>query len=63
MEEAIKAVSSARGYDIRDFTLVAFGGGGQYAGRMALISGLLRARAPHTGRSLRSGFAHVRCEA
>ena len=28
MEEAIKAVSSARGYDIRDFTLVAFGGGG-----------------------------------
>jgi N-methylhydantoinase A len=37
MEEAIKAVSSARGYDIRDFTLVAFGGGGpMHAGRMAL---------------------------
>ncbi|HME62402.1 MAG TPA: hydantoinase/oxoprolinase family protein, partial [Candidatus Binatia bacterium] len=34
MEEAIKAVSSARGYDIRDFTLVAFGGGGpMHAGR------------------------------
>jgi len=37
MEEAIKAVSSQRGYDIRDFTLVAFGGGGpMHAGRMAL---------------------------
>src|SRR6266487_1523699 len=28
MEEAIKAVSSQRGYDIRDFTLVAFDDGG-----------------------------------
>jgi N-methylhydantoinase A len=28
MEEAIKAVSSMRGYDLRDFMLVAFGGAG-----------------------------------
>lgn len=41
MEEAIKAVSSQRGYDIRDFTLVAFGGGGpMHAGRMALDLGI-----------------------
>jgi N-methylhydantoinase A len=41
MEEAIKAVSSTRGYDIRDFTLVAFGGGGpMHAGRMALDLGI-----------------------
>jgi N-methylhydantoinase A len=37
MEEAIKAVSSQRGYDIRDFTLIAFGGGGpMHAGKIAL---------------------------
>jgi N-methylhydantoinase A len=41
MEEAIKAVSSQRGYDIRDFTLVAFGGGGpMHGGRMALDLGI-----------------------
>jgi N-methylhydantoinase A len=41
MEEAIKAVSSARGYDIRDFTLIAFGGGGpMHAGRIALDLGI-----------------------
>jgi N-methylhydantoinase A len=41
MEEAIKAVSSQRGYDIRDFTLVAFGGGGpMHAARMALDLGI-----------------------
>jgi N-methylhydantoinase A len=41
MEEAIKAVSSQRGYDIRDFTLVAFGGGGpMHAGRIALELGI-----------------------
>jgi N-methylhydantoinase A len=41
MEEAIKAVSSQRGYDIRDFTLVAFGGGGpMHAGRMAQDLGI-----------------------
>ena len=50
MEEAIKAVSSQRGYDIRDFTLVAFGGGGpMHAGKIALdlgISSLLIPFAP-----------------
>lgn len=36
MEEAIKAISTMRGYDLRDFTLVAFGGAGPlHAGRMA----------------------------
>lgn len=41
MEEAIKAVSSQRGYDIRDFTLVAFGGAGpMHAGRMVLDLGI-----------------------
>src|SRR3989338_2771177 len=41
MEEAIKAVSSQRGYDIRDFTLVAFGGGGpMHAGKIALDLGI-----------------------
>src|SRR5713226_565962 len=41
MEEAIKAVSSQRGYDIRDFTLVAFGGGGpMHGGKMALDLGI-----------------------
>jgi len=41
MEEAIKAVSSQRGYDIRDFTLFAFGGGGpMHAGKIALDLGI-----------------------
>ena len=41
MEEAIKAVSSQRGYDIREFTLVAFGGAGpMHAGRLALDLGI-----------------------
>jgi N-methylhydantoinase A len=49
MEEAIKAVSSARGYDIRDFTLVAFGGGGpMHAGRMALDLGIPQVLVPLT---------------
>jgi len=49
MEEAIKAVSSARGYDIRDFTLVAFGGGGpMHAGRMALDLGIPSVLVPLT---------------
>ena len=49
MEEAIKAVSSARGYDIRDFTLVAFGGGGpMHAGRMALDLGITSVLVPLT---------------
>src|SRR3972149_4096291 len=49
MEEAIKAFSSARGYDIRDFTLVAFGGGGpMHAGRMALDLGIPSVLVPLT---------------
>ena len=49
MEEAIKAVSSQRGYDIRDFTLVAFGGGGpMHAGRMALDLGITSVLIPLT---------------
>jgi len=49
MEEAIKAVSSARGYDIRDFTLVAFGGGGpMHAGRIALDLGIPSVLVPLT---------------
>jgi N-methylhydantoinase A len=50
MEEAIKAVSTQRGYDLRDFALVAFGGAGpMHAGRIALDLGiptLLVPRAP-----------------
>jgi N-methylhydantoinase A len=49
MEEAIKSVSSQRGYDIRDFTLVAFGGGGpMHAGRMALDLGIPSVLVPLT---------------
>src|SRR5439155_1708392 len=49
MEEAIKAVSSQRGYDIRDFTLVAFGGGGpMHAGRMAFDLGIPSVLVPLT---------------
>ncbi len=49
MEEAIKAVSSQRGYDIRDFTLVAFGGAGpMHAGRLALDLGIPTLLVPPT---------------
>jgi len=49
MEEAIKSVSSARGYDIRDFMLVAFGGGGpMHAGRIALDLGIPAVLVPLT---------------
>lgn len=49
MEEAIKAVSSQRGYDIRDFTLVAFGGAGpMHAGRIALDLGIPSLLIPYT---------------
>src|SRR6266542_3675849 len=51
MEEAIKAVSSARGYDIRDFPLVALRGGGPpHAGRMALDLGIPPVLVPLTPR-------------
>ena len=65
MEEAIKAVSSQRGYDIRDFTLVAFGGGGpMHAGTDG--SGFRHyfgADSAHAWRSFSAGLAHVRCQA
>ncbi|MDP6559835.1 MAG: hydantoinase/oxoprolinase family protein, partial [Candidatus Binatia bacterium] len=49
MEEAIKAVSSQRGYDIRDFTLVAFGGAGpMHAGKIALDLGIPSLLIPYT---------------
>ena len=61
MEEAIKAVSSARGYDIRDFTLVAFGGGGpMHAGRMALDLGIPSVLdSAHAGRAFGPRFVNV----
>ncbi len=41
MEEAIKAISTMRGYDLRDFMLVAFGGAGPlHAGQMARNLGM-----------------------
>jgi len=49
MEEAIKAVSSQRGYDIRDFTLFAFGGAGpMHAGKIALDLGIPSLLIPFT---------------
>src|SRR5207302_4773266 len=41
MQEAIKAISTRRGHDLRDFTLMAFGGAGPvHAGRMARELGM-----------------------
>lgn len=41
MEEAIKAISTMRGFDLRDFMLVAFGGAGPiHAGQMAKDLGM-----------------------
>jgi N-methylhydantoinase A len=41
MQEAIKAISSARGHDLRDFMLLAFGGAGPlHAGRIARDLGM-----------------------
>jgi len=41
MEEAIKAISTMRGFDLREFTLVAFGGAGPlHAGQMARNLGM-----------------------
>jgi N-methylhydantoinase A len=41
MEEAIKAISTMRGHDLRDFMLLAFGGAGPvHAGRMARDLGM-----------------------
>ncbi len=47
MEEAIKAVSTMRGYDLRDFTLIAFGGAGPvHAGKVAQDLGIPRVLIP-----------------
>jgi N-methylhydantoinase A len=47
MEEAIKAISTRRGYDLRDFTLVAFGGAGPlHAARVARNLGIAEVLVP-----------------
>jgi len=47
MEKAIRVVSIERGYDPRDFTLVAFGGaGGMHAAELALALGIRRMIVP-----------------
>lgn len=47
MEEAIKAISTRRGYDLRQFTLIAFGGAGPvHAGRLARELGIRRVLVP-----------------
>jgi N-methylhydantoinase A len=47
MEEAIKAISTMRGHDLRDFTLLAFGGAGPlHAARMARDLGMARVIVP-----------------
>src|SRR5207302_992220 len=41
MQEAIKAISTRRGHDLREFTLMAFGGAGPvHAGRIARELGM-----------------------
>jgi N-methylhydantoinase A len=47
MQEAVKAISTRRGYDLRDFTLVAFGGAGPvHASRVARELGMARVLVP-----------------
>lgn len=47
MQEAVKAISTRRGYDLRDFTLVAFGGAGPvHASRVAHELGMPRVLVP-----------------
>jgi N-methylhydantoinase A len=47
MEEAIKAISTRRGYDLRDFTLIAFGGAGPlHATRVARNLGIAEVLVP-----------------
>ncbi|MBX5491137.1 MAG: hydantoinase/oxoprolinase family protein [Chloroflexi bacterium] len=47
MQEAVKAISTRRGHDLRDFTLVAFGGAGPvHAARVARELGLARVLVP-----------------
>jgi N-methylhydantoinase A len=47
MEQGVKAISSERGYDLRDFLLIAFGGAGPLAaGRLAAELGIPRVLVP-----------------
>lgn len=47
MQEAVKAISTRRGYDLREFTLVAFGGAGPvHAARVARELGMARVLVP-----------------
>ena len=47
MQEAVKAISTRRGYDLREFTLVAFGGAGPvHASRVARELGMARVLVP-----------------
>ena len=47
MQEAVKAISTRRGHDLRDFTLVAFGGAGPvHASRVARELGMARVLVP-----------------
>ena len=53
MEEAIKAISTMRGHDLRDFMLLAFGGAGPlHAGRIARDLGMARHRRAALSRRL-----------
>src|SRR5262249_60459716 len=47
MQEAIKAISTMRGHDLRDFVLLAFGGAGPlHAGRIARDLGMAGVMVP-----------------
>ena len=65
MEEAIKAISTMRGHDLRDFMLLAFGGAGPvHAGRMARDLGMAgRDRAALSWRLFGDRTDHVRRQA
>ena len=50
MARAVQAISVQRGYDLRDFTLLAFGGaGGLHACRLAEVLGMARVLIPQHG--------------
>ena len=65
MEEAIKAISTMRGHDLRDFMLLAFGGAGPvHAGRIARDLGMAGVIVPlYPGVYLGHRPAHVRRQA
>src|SRR5205823_11807554 len=51
MQRALRLISVQRGYDVRDFTLIAYGGAGPiHAGRLAADLGIPRVVVPaHSG--------------